>query len=30
MFQKAVEFTVVTITTPWYCGRNVGYSYRIL
>ncbi len=19
-------FTVVTLTAPWYCGRNVGYS----
>lgn len=24
------SFTVGTLTTLWYCGRNVGYSYRIL
>jgi len=21
--------TEVTLTAPWYCGRNVGYSNRI-
>ncbi len=23
-------FTVVTLTAPWYCSRNVGYSHWIL
>ncbi len=23
-------FTVVTLNAPWYCGRNVGYSYGIV
>ncbi len=23
-------FTVVTLTAPWYCGRNVGYSYELI
>ncbi len=22
--------TLVTLTAPWYCGRNVGYSHLIL